>query len=55
MNGKISVHEVRIEYHQFEDDQGNSYLYPVYVIVANDSSDVSNEQFEIIIQANQNK
>ena len=53
MNGKISVHEVRIEYHQFEDDQGNSYLYPVYVIVANDSNDVSNEQFEIIIQANQ--
>lgn len=53
MNGKISVHEVRIEYHQFEDDQGNSYLYPVYVIVATDSNDISNEQFEIIIQANQ--
>jgi len=25
INGKISVHEVRIEYHQFEDDPGNSY------------------------------
>lgn len=53
MNGKISVHEVDIEYHQFEDDRGNSYLYPVYVIVASDSNDVSSEQFEIIIQANQ--
>ena len=53
INGKISVHEVRIEYHQFEDDRDKSYLYPVYVIVANDSNDVSNEQFEIIIQANQ--